>query len=205
MSRMEEELSYYRRLLFAGTQQSRIAVSPSLSDTPIPVSYTSRGQQYRVSRFNTASGIQTGDFSTGMPAHLPTPYLTSYYSGLQGNSAAAISSSLSTDRARSSFESHQYTPPSVDSCSTPDQAARSCSPSSDSPAPFMTAYSSPNSPIITCPVPNHPSTGTNFGANMEGEFWNGSGDSTSVPVKGQGVPGYLQYIGAGSSSIGWAP
>ena len=190
MSHMEEELCYYRRLLFVGTHQNRLPLSPSLTDASTSMSYTSNGQLHQAPRFNTTHGRQTGGLSGGQMA---TPYLTSYHSTLAANSTTAVPGPLSAEHISSSFGNHRFTSPSVDSCSTPDQtSARSCSP-----------HSIPNSPVITAPVPNHPNF-ANFGANVDSEFWkiaiSGYDDSALATARNRGMAGYPQYMNTESSS-----
>ena len=185
MSHMEEELCYYRRLLFAGARQNRLPLSPSLTDASASISYMSNGQLHQASGFNTTNGIQIGGFSGGQ---MTTPYLTSYHS------TTTVPSPHSAEHINPSFGNYRSTPPSVDRCSTPDQtSARSCSP-----------HSIPNSPIITAPVPNHPNL-TKFAANVDGEFWkmdiSGYDDSALAAARNRGVPGYLQYMN--TESNGW--
>jgi hypothetical protein len=161
MGRMEEELGYYRRLLFAGAQQNGLSLPPSSNDIYGPMSYTSNARPYPGSGFSTAGGIQ---------GHLTTPYAASYHSALPAN-FAAIPSPVSTENPSSSFASEQFTSPSVDSCSTPDQSsARSCPQSPESSVPFLPAHSSGNSPIIIAPIPDHPNIG-HYGSNVQSAFW----------------------------------
>lgn len=208
MGRMEEELCYYRRLLFAGARQNGLPLSPSSNDVFGSMGYMSNRQQFRVSRYS-APGLQSSDFGTLPQGHMTTPYLASYHSALAATSSAAIPSPQTAENATSSFGSHRYTPPSVDSCSTRNQTpARSCPPSPESPTPFLPVHSSPNSPIITSPIPNHPNIGC-LGANVGGGIWdldisgwNANDEAVPDVTRGQGVPGYLQFMS--TDSVGWS-
>ena len=197
MGRMEEELCYYRRLLFIGTRQNRLPLTPLSCDGSQPAYYTSNSQQFKISSYST-TGLQDSTFSTTPQLPIATPYLASYHATLAANSSTSgIPSPHPTENHGSSFGSHRCTTPSIDSCSTRQQTpARSCSPSAES--------QSPQSPFITSPVPHYPNVDS-FGTNVGGAFWdldisgfNVSGKTFGAAGGGQDGVGYLPY------SAGWA-
>lgn len=204
---MEEELCYYRRLLFAGAQQNRVLLSPSSSGTAGTIGYTGNDQQLKGSRYST-TGLSSNNFGNLPPNQMLTPYLVSYRSASAAGSEASIPRPQSTENAHSYFGTHRYTPPSMDECSTMNQTpARSCSPSSESLTPFISANSSPNSPVITSPLPNHPisSSGTSVGGafwELDISGWNATDEALPIVDRGQVVPGYLQYMS--EDSAGWS-
>jgi hypothetical protein len=89
MSRMEEELCYYRRLLFAGSNGQGLGYSPPASEASGNSSYTSNSNCH--SNYNTASSYA----ATYSPIPATAPLATNSYSVNSPRSNASSSATSS--------------------------------------------------------------------------------------------------------------